>query len=90
VILGTVGMLLGGLLPLVLGVAGIWTYVRHGYVLSRGGERMHDAWAWLYPLYVLAGLTLIGFGIRFYRRNRSGESSEPPVGSDRPRRRVDG
>lgn len=58
-----------GLTPVVLSVIGLWNYAERGYVLSRAGERMHDAWALLYVAYVLVGLAVVGHAVRYYRRH---------------------
>lgn len=65
----TIVMSIVGLLPLILALIGLWNFWQRGYVLSRSGERIDDAWAWLYGFYILVGLGVMAYTARYYRRH---------------------
>lgn len=74
VLMGTIGALIAGLLPVVLGVIGIWGYARRGYFLSRAGWPIEEGWAtWIgllwYGIVILGGLALIRWSLAFHRRH---------------------
>ena len=74
VISGAVGAVIGGLLPVVLSLIGIWGFSEHGYLLTRGGERIAPGWPtfagflW-YGFLMVGGVILIRWGVSFYRRH---------------------
>lgn len=81
VISGSVGAVLGGLLPVVLSLVGIWGYARRGHLLTRAGEPIEAGWpTWAgllwYAMLITGGVILIRWGVSFYRRHSRSESAE--------------
>lgn len=73
-ITGAIGAVIGGLLPVVLSLIGIWGYAQRGYLISRQGgtiEAGPPTWAGLawYAIMFFGGIVLIRWGIGFYRRH---------------------
>jgi len=67
--LGTVGLILGGLAPLITGIVGIWSYAKQGYFISKTGELIDGPSGILMSgFFILAGLGMIIFAIWKYRR----------------------
>lgn len=65
----SIAMTIIGGLPIALSAIGLWNYMERGHVLSRTGERMHEARVWIYGLYILIGVSVIGHAVRYYRRH---------------------
>ncbi len=78
--LGSIGLIVGGLVPLLLGVAGIVGYLRRGYVEARdGGPYDTNLGVFIYVVWTLGGLFLIGYALwrrrRLPKRANGGENS---------------
>ena len=68
-ILWTIGLMLGGLAPLVTGVIGIWGYITLGYITSKTGEIIDDpSGIFVSGLFIIAGIWMIVYAIRQYLR----------------------
>ena len=66
---GGLGFAAGGLAPLVTGLVGVWSYWSKGYVVAKTGEVLEGPGSVvLSAFFVLAGLTMIGVGLRWFVR----------------------
>ena len=68
-ILGTGGLILGGMAPLLTGIIGIWSYLKQGYFISKTGELIEGPSGLVISfIFVVAGLGVIVVAILKYRR----------------------
>jgi hypothetical protein len=67
--LGTIGLCIGGLAPLVAGLIGMWQYIDRGYFISKTGDLVEGPLAIVGSgMFILAGLGLIFYAIVSFRR----------------------
>jgi len=70
-IIGTVGLSLGGLAPIVTGIVGAWSYITQGYFVAKTGELIYGPIGLLSSgFFILAGTAIIGYAIWSYRKHR--------------------
>lgn len=68
-LLGTTGLCIGGLAPLVTGLIGMWQYIDQGYFISKTGDRVEGSLAFVGSgMLILAGLAVIFYAIVSFRR----------------------
>lgn len=87
VISGSVGAVIGGLLPVVLSLVGIWRYAQRGFLLTRAGERIEPGWpTWAglfwYAILIVGGVLLIRWGVSFYRRHGTSDGAKTSLRRD--------
>ncbi len=60
---------IGGCAPLITGIVGVWGYATKGYFIAKTGELVDSPAGFIVCLFfILAGLWMIAYAIRLYRR----------------------
>ena len=68
-LLRTIALCLGGLAPLVTGLIGFWDYATQDYFIAKNGDIVDGPIGLVVcGLFVIAGLAMIIYAIRSYRR----------------------
>ena len=68
-VLGTIGLCIGGLAPLVTGLIGMWQFLTRGHFISKTGDLVEGPLAIVASgVFILAGLGMIAFAIVIYLR----------------------
>lgn len=68
-LIGAIGLVIGGLAPLLTGLAGFWGYATQGYFIGKSGEKVDGPPGMIFcGFLVLAGLGMIICAVWLYRK----------------------